>query len=95
VRYAVEMTSDAMTCIPSFTRICSGIQATSSIFIIGSCILLRVLSNYKMKPSFPTTDKMYLFLCSLQSRHVSALTSGHLQVVLVILNIKIEVRRIT
>jgi hypothetical protein len=33
---------------------------------------------------------MYLFLCSFQSRHVSAHTSGHLQVILVILNIKIE-----
>jgi hypothetical protein len=47
--------------------------------------------NYKIKPSFATTDKMYFILCSLQSRHVSALTSGHLQVILVVLNIKIEV----
>jgi hypothetical protein len=43
-------------------------------------------SNYKIKPSSATT-----ILCSLQSRHVSALTSGHLQAILVILNSKIEV----
>jgi hypothetical protein len=57
--------------------------------IMGSCILLRVLSNYKIEPSLATTD--VFILCSLQSRHVSAPTSGHLQEILVILNIKIEV----
>jgi hypothetical protein len=34
---------------------------------------------------------MYLFCVLFNSRHVSAHTSGHLQVILVILNIKIEV----
>jgi hypothetical protein len=33
----------------------------SRYFVVGVCILLRVLSNYKIKPSLATTDKMYLF----------------------------------
>jgi hypothetical protein len=27
------------------------------VFIVGVCILLRVSSNHKIKPSFATTDK--------------------------------------
>jgi hypothetical protein len=32
------------------------------VFIVGVCILLRVLSNHKIKPSFATIDK-YNFAC--------------------------------
>jgi hypothetical protein len=50
--------------------------------IVGVCILLRVLSNHKIKPSFTTTSKMCFISCSLWSLHVSAFTRGHLQVII-------------
>jgi hypothetical protein len=50
-------------------------------FIVGVCILLCVLSNYKIKPSFATTSNTCFILCSLRSLHVSAFTRSHLQVI--------------
>jgi hypothetical protein len=52
-----------------------------AIFIVEVRILLRVLSNYKIKLSFATTNKTYFISCSLRSLHVSAFTRGHLQVI--------------
>jgi hypothetical protein len=51
----------------------------------------RLLSNHKIKPSFATIDKcVYLVFSSITSRHVSASTCGHLQVISVTQNIKIR-----
>jgi hypothetical protein len=60
----------------------------NTISIVGICILLRVLSNHKINPSFATIDKcVYLVFSSITSRHVSASTCGHLQVISVTQNI--------
>jgi hypothetical protein len=45
----------------------------------------------QIKLSFATIDKVYLFLYSSKSRHVSAHINGHLQVIHVLPNIKVEV----
>jgi hypothetical protein len=34
-------------------------EASCELFIVGICILLCVLSNYKIKPSFATNDKCF------------------------------------
>jgi hypothetical protein len=59
-------------------------QPDIMIFIAGVYILLHVLSNYKIKLSLATIDKcVYLVFSSITSRHVSASTCGHLQVIFV------------